>query len=639
MDCFFYKISRWSVAWLTVSAASLCLASDEDLLFDTQRVPTVLSASKLPQLQTEAPASITIIDRQLIEASGATQVADLFRLVPGMQVGNARGNFPVVAYQGLTSEFPQGIQVIIDGSSIYSPLFGGVIWNNLPIHIEDIERIEVVRGANSASFGANAFQGIINITTSHASQPHGLTASVRHNDKQDKRAFLRYADSSQNNWVNYRLSLSSETTDNYKKLADDVNKNTLSSRVDVRINHQDTLQFNASLVDSKRQTQHPDLSSPLLAIDPKRSRKESSQFAQVKWERNKDQQQLSARLSFNHFDGKDKYVEQLSGSALDLSTESTDWSADIEQMMRLNNHQRFVWGTGAAQEAVYAPFRLNHRQLKKNTRIKVFGNLETQLTDRLLINTGALIEKSQLSGTSASPRISANYLSSPHHAYRLTATQAFRAPVITEEDRLSFLLGSQIQSSAGHLKPETVNSIELGYHGLYLKKHLNVDVKAFQNVYKELINNSINDTVSVIDNLDSATVQGIEFEIGYRLNHRDLLHLSYAATDIKQASNQRLNDSIPRHNFSALWSHQFTTWQAGIEYYYQSNMQYLGPQNILQPRYQRLDLSLKKQLKLPRKHAIDIRLDVQLALDKNIDFHQAATANNIAYLTVGYRYE
>jgi len=639
MDCFFYRFSLLIVTWLTASMTSLCLASDEDLFFDTQHIPMVLSASKLPQLQTEAPASITIIDRQLIEASGATQVADLFRLVPGMQVGNARGNFPVVAYQGLTSEFPQGIQVIIDGSSIYSPLFGGVIWNNLPIHLEDIERIEVVRGANSASFGANAFQGIINITTSHASQPHGLTASYRHNDRQGKRSFLRYASSNHNDWVNYRLSLSSETTDNYKKLADDVNKNTLSSRVDVRINHQDTLQLNVSVVDSKRQTQYPDPTSPLLAIDPKRSRKESSQFAQIKWERHKDQQQLTARLSFNHFDGKDKYTEQLSGSPLDLTTESTDWSADIEHMMRLNRHQRLVWGAGAAQEAIYAPFRLNHRHIKKNTRVKFFGNLETHLTDRLIINTGGLVEKSQLSGTSASPRISANYLISPHHAYRLTATQAFRSPVITEEDRLSFLMGSQVQSSAGHLKPETVNSVELGYHGLYLKKQLNIDLKAFQNVYKELINNSINDTVSVIDNLDTATVQGIELEIGYRLKHSDLLHLSYAATDVKHASDKRLNGSIPRHNFSILWSHQFITWQAGIEYYYQSQMQYLGPQNTLQPRYQRLDLSLKKLLKLPRKQAIDIRLDVQLSLDKNIDFHQAATANNIATLTVGYRYE
>lgn len=89
-------------------------ADQQDIFFDNPIVPIVLSASKLPQSQIEAPASVTVIDRALIKASGATQVAELFRLVPGMQVGNARGNFPVVAYQGLTSEFPQGTFQRID---------------------------------------------------------------------------------------------------------------------------------------------------------------------------------------------------------------------------------------------------------------------------------------------------------------------------------------------------------------------------------------------------------------------------------------------------------------------------------------------------------------------------------------------
>jgi len=90
-----------------------------------------------------------------------------------MHVGNYRGNRAVVGYQGITSEYPQGVQVLIDGKSEYSPLFGGVNWANFPLMIEDIERIEVVRGPNNATFGSNAFQSVINITTTHSSQVIG----------------------------------------------------------------------------------------------------------------------------------------------------------------------------------------------------------------------------------------------------------------------------------------------------------------------------------------------------------------------------------------------------------------------------------------------------------------------------------
>ena len=128
-------------------------------------LPVVLSASRLVQTVDEAPAAVTILDQDTIRASGARNIAELFRLVPGFQVGYQNGHEPTVTYHGLADAYARRLQVMIDGVSVYSPIYGGVDWNLLPIGVDDIERIEVVRGPNGASFGANAFSGMVNIIT------------------------------------------------------------------------------------------------------------------------------------------------------------------------------------------------------------------------------------------------------------------------------------------------------------------------------------------------------------------------------------------------------------------------------------------------------------------------------------------
>jgi len=635
MDCYIRMLKKVLKILLLLSVTGACYAKQEDIFFDNQIIPIVLSATKLPQQQTEAPVSITVIDRMLIEASGVTQIADIFRLVPGMQIGNARGNFPIVAYQGLTSEFPQGVQVIIDGSSVYSPVFGGVMWSLLPVLIEDIERIEVVRGPNSTSYGANALQGVINITTAHASQVPELTSSFKLNNNQAERAFLRFSNSTVNDRLNYRVSVASEKNEGYKKLEDDFSKQELSSRIDFRLNTNNSLQFNFSAIDSMRETRNPLAID--VPIDPKRDRNESAQFAQFIWEQQKpNDEQFNTHLSFYHFDGKDKY--QFASNTLDLTTESTSWNIDLEHIQRLSDSQRLVWGLGATHESVYAPFRTNSQRTHTNARVRFFGNLESYLANTLILNVGGLVEHDKLSGINASPRLSLSYLASPQDSYRLTATQAYRTPVISEEKyEISLPIIGIIQKSAGHLETETVSSVEAGYHGIHLQNKLNTDLKLFQNRYERLINNDLGNGLKVLDNQDNARTYGAELEVNFHPNRHNLAHLGYAYTRVNHASNERLEASIPKHNFNLLLSHRYTNgWHNGLEYYYMSQMQYLGGQNDPQGAYQRVDLSIGKLIKLANNQTIDITLDAQLALNKNIDLHQQATADNLIYLGVQY---
>lgn len=146
---------------------------------DADSVPLVLTPARLEQPQSEVPASVTVIDRQLIEATGAREIHEVLRLVPGMSVAKADWNIPSVAYHGTHARDIRRMLVQLDGRSLYMPGLARVLWNDIPVAVEDIERIEVTRGPNAASYGANAFSGIINIITRHPRDVSGTRTTVR----------------------------------------------------------------------------------------------------------------------------------------------------------------------------------------------------------------------------------------------------------------------------------------------------------------------------------------------------------------------------------------------------------------------------------------------------------------------------
>jgi iron complex outermembrane receptor protein len=155
----------WIVAFAAAGANCAAWAADEDAYFS--EFPLVASVSRLPQRLADAPTAVTVVDRDMIKASGARDLNDIFRLVPGFQTYPNNTEAARVTYHGLgDGDYAPRVQVLIDGRSMYSPLFGGgVNWATLPVAIENIERIEVVRGTNAVSYGSNAFLGVINIIT------------------------------------------------------------------------------------------------------------------------------------------------------------------------------------------------------------------------------------------------------------------------------------------------------------------------------------------------------------------------------------------------------------------------------------------------------------------------------------------
>ncbi len=133
----------------------------------------VTLASRKSETLTRAAAAIYVLTREDIRRSGATSIPEALRMVPGLQVAQIDASKWAVSIRGFTAQFANKLLVLIDGRSIYTPLFSGVFWDAHDVLLEEVERIEIIRGPGAALWGANAVNGIINIVTRHASASRG----------------------------------------------------------------------------------------------------------------------------------------------------------------------------------------------------------------------------------------------------------------------------------------------------------------------------------------------------------------------------------------------------------------------------------------------------------------------------------
>ena len=138
----------------------------------------VTSVSKKPEKLADAAAAIHVITAEDIERAGAQSIPEALRMAPGLQVAQLSANKWVVSARGFADLFANKLLVLVDGRSVYTPLFSGVFWEFLDMLMEDIERIEVIRGPGAALWGANAVNGVINIITKPADRTLGALATA-----------------------------------------------------------------------------------------------------------------------------------------------------------------------------------------------------------------------------------------------------------------------------------------------------------------------------------------------------------------------------------------------------------------------------------------------------------------------------
>lgn len=201
----------------------------DDLFLDSQPLPQVLTATRLKQSPAAVPGSMTVLDSELIKASGARDISELLRLVPGMMVGNISGNQVAVNYHGTSASEARRMQVLIDGRSVYRAGLATVDWSDIPVAMEDIQRIEIFRGPNTVSYGANALMAVVNIITRSPADSHGTRLKIT----RGQRGINDWYASQGSGWDtgDLRLSLSGQEDDSF-----DSNRNGADYRDSRRLN-------------------------------------------------------------------------------------------------------------------------------------------------------------------------------------------------------------------------------------------------------------------------------------------------------------------------------------------------------------------------------------------------------------------
>jgi iron complex outermembrane recepter protein len=151
----------------------------------------IVSASKKPEMVSDTAAAVYVITQEDIRRSGVTSIPEALRLAPGVHVARITATDWAINIRGLNSQFAQNLLVLIDGRSVYTHVFSGVFWDIQDTVLEDIERIEVIRGPGAAIWGANAVNGVINIITKKAGQTQGGQAVIL-GGSQEQQASVRY---------------------------------------------------------------------------------------------------------------------------------------------------------------------------------------------------------------------------------------------------------------------------------------------------------------------------------------------------------------------------------------------------------------------------------------------------------------
>ena len=166
-------LALWFGLSISLSVCTATAAEDE-FEFSTELIELsiedlinvkVTSVSKKPQKILEAPAAIFVITQEDIRRSGAVSIPEVLRMVPGLEVAKIDSNKWAVTSRGFNGRFANKLLVLIDGRTVYTPLFSGVYWDMKDTLLNDIDRIEIIRGPGAALWGANAVNGVINIIT------------------------------------------------------------------------------------------------------------------------------------------------------------------------------------------------------------------------------------------------------------------------------------------------------------------------------------------------------------------------------------------------------------------------------------------------------------------------------------------
>jgi iron complex outermembrane receptor protein len=541
----------------------------------------------------------------MIESSGARTIADIFRLVPGFLVTHDRGNKLVVSYHGLTDKFSRQMQVLIDGRSVYIPAIGGVSWANLPLSISDIYRIEVTRGPNAVTYGANAFMAVINIQTySGAALPsksfHSTTRDIN-----DNRVMFRVAGAKRN--LEYRITGETDRNDIFDRMNDKRIGNHFSARLDYKISTNDSLLFETGLLNGRIGEGFTGSND-----NPPRDQHILNHFIQLRYSRvmSSDQDFYIQIFAARNDENDDFIVPNFGGGPVpvdyDLRSDRLDF--EFQHRFRLNKNMRIAWGFNKRLDQVTSVTYFAHMGKVAYKMDRIFGNLEWYITPKLSTNIGTMFENNNFTGSENSPRFAVNYSPMKNHTFRFIHSKATRTPAVLEEKNSTQFwiphLSAYYIFREGNpdLESERIISKEIGYYGV-LGKTAKLDLKIFRDSISNLVSTVTSSSTSfgipirTFSNTDNVKLSGFETQLELTPDKKNRVFLGYSRIKTKgEDIGDNFTTSVPTHTVSLLVSHALRKdLKLNFAYYNMGSYKPLDGEQY--HGFERLDLSFYKYFK------------------------------------------
>ncbi len=523
--------------------------TERDFLND---MPIVLSVSRLAQPLNEAPGAVTILDRNFIRMSGARDVTDLLRLVPGFQTTTSfETDAPMATYHGRNDDWANRIQVLVDGRSVYSAYLQGSAGLGLQtLAMEDIERIEILRGSNSASYGARAFLGVINIVSRDVRETEGVFAAVTSGDNgiHDKAARIGWGTPQ----AMYRISADTRAD---AGLRGAYGENTIArANFVAHLLSEGPDEFEVRFGGLDIDAGRGDVNDH--AGNAARMRSMGSRFLQLDWHRVlADDQDISVTASHteNTFSDHFPYLSYGAGPlyyGIDIDFSGTEFNdaMTLQHTKRISPALRVVWGVEVRRELVVSRPTFDVREQVLTDFSRLFANAEWRLTPNVILNAGGMAENSSIDGGSFSPRLMLNWHAVEGHTVRVGVSTAFRPPNAFEKyanvkyyDVNGANPITTVQSS-GQVTAEHIESRELGYNLSAPGLSLSGDLRVFNERVTDGIATPFDVSPSDSRNLDNYTIQGAEYQIKWQPSAATQVFFSQTVTDVSGVQPSAVRD-------------------------------------------------------------------------------------------------
>ncbi len=438
------RVRRILIAGMGSTLLSLPLsASAQSELFELDLEDLVelkvTSVSKREELAGEAPAAIHVITGDELRRSGAQSIPEALRGVPGLQVAQLSGNRWGVASRGFVNVFSDKLLVLIDGRSTYTPLFAGVFWDVQDTLLDDIDRIEVIRGPGGTLWGSNAVNGVINIVTKSADQTQGTFFQSGGGITEQVHVGARHGGQlgSAGHWRAYAKYLQRDELDDGKLAPanDGTEQMRGGFRTDLELSERNSLTFQGDAYAGKTYgiSMAPDPAT--LATTQFRSDGDNYGANTLARLTHKFSEESEASLQL--------YLDYVDRNELLFDYRRLTNDAEFQHRFPLSENLQLTWG---------ASYRVHRDKVKKRFHVSTFpgsrsyklmsGFMQSELRlldEQLRITVGTKVEKNDFSGLEHQPNLRIAYLPTPSVTLWGAVSRAVRTPARGVADSIATL--------------------------------------------------------------------------------------------------------------------------------------------------------------------------------------------------------